>query len=85
MVSFIVGIYVNNKLKTCGATRNPEFPRTRPDRTETSSGSGNIFKEYFRVGSGLGILFRIGRGRGRPIFYRGMRHFSRYFGDKLES
>ena len=63
-------------LKTCGATRNPEFPRTGPDRTETGPGSGNIFKNIFgsgRVGSGRGILFRVGPGRG--IFYRGMGHF----------
>ena len=29
-------------VKTCGATRNPAFPRTGPDRKR--SGSGNIFK-----------------------------------------
>ena len=37
-------------LKTCGATRNPEFPWTGPDRTETGPGSGNIFKNIFVSG-----------------------------------
>ena len=71
-VSFIyIGLYIlkckqcltlnfsrNSRLMTCGATRNPEFPRTGPDRTgpdrtETGPGSGNIFKNIFwssRVG-----------------------------------
>ena len=46
-------VYKNNsidKLKTCGATRNPEFPRTGPDRTETGPGSGNILKNIFGSG-----------------------------------
>ena len=65
-------------LKTCRATRNPEFPRTGPDRTETGPGSENILKNIF--GSGRGILFRVGPGRGilfriGIFFYRGMRHF----------
>ena len=33
------------KVKTCGATRNPEFPRT-----ETGPGSGHIFKNIFGSG-----------------------------------
>ena len=37
-------------LKTCGATRNPEYPRTRPDRTETTPGSGHVFKNIFGSG-----------------------------------
>ena len=59
-------------LKTCGATRNPEFPRTGPDRTETGPGSGNILKNIF--GSGRGILFRVRPGRG--IFLPGYETFS---------
>ena len=67
-------------LKTCRATRNPEFPRTGPDRTET--GPGNILKNIFgsgrgilfRVGPGRGILFRVGPGRG--IFLQGYETFS---------
>ena len=37
-------------LKTCGATRNLEFPRTGPARTETGTGPGNIFKNIFGSG-----------------------------------
>ena len=55
--------------------------RTGLDRTETGPGSGLIFKNIF--GSGWGILFRVGPGW--DIFYRGMEHFSRDFGDILES
>ena len=59
---------------------NPK-PRVSPDRTETSPGSGNIFKNIF--GSGRGMLFPVGPGRGilfrvspgRGIFYWGMKHF----------
>ena len=72
-----------SRLKTCGATSKPEFPRTGPDRTETGPGSGNILKNIFRVGSGRGILFRVSSGRGilfrvgpgRVFFYLGMQHF----------
>ena len=49
-------------LNTCGATRNPEFPRTGPDRNR--SGVGEHFKEYFWIGSGRGILFRGRSGSG---------------------
>ena len=40
-------------VKTCGATRNPEFPRNGPDRIETGPESRDIFKNIFgsvRVG-----------------------------------
>ena len=75
------GLQQPPKLKTCGATRNPEFPRTGPDRTETGPGSGNIFKNIFgsghfisgRSGSGNFILGRSGSGY---FFYLGVKHFS---------
>ena len=66
--------------KDLRGNRNPEFPRTGPGRNR--SGVGEHFKEYFWVGSGSGILFQVGQGRG--ICYRGMKHFTRDFGDKLE-
>ena len=37
-------------LKTCWATRNPEFPGTGPNRNETSPGTGSIFKNIFGSG-----------------------------------
>ena len=50
-------------LKTSGATRNPEFPRTRPDRTETGPESGTFLRIFSgRVGLGRGIYFRVGPG-----------------------
>ena len=61
------------KIKTCGATLNPEFPRTGPDRTETGPGSGNSFKNIF--GSGRVGEFYFGSVRVGVFFYRGMRHF----------
>ena len=74
-------------VKSCGVTRNPEFPRTGPDRNQ--SGVREHFKEYFRVGSGRvgsgrGILFQVGPGRGilfrvgpgRGIFLLGYETFS---------
>ena len=80
-------------VKTCGATRNPEFPRTGLDRTETGPGSGNILKNIFgpgRVGSGNFILGRSGSGNfisgrsGSGYFFTGVWDiFSRDFGDKL--
>ena len=73
LVQAILHIYaLYATLKTCGATRNPDFPRTGPDRTETGSGSGNILKNIF--GSGRGILFRVGPGRGN--FLPGYETFS---------
>ena len=60
-----------NEIKDLRITRNPEFPWTGPDWTGFGPGTRNIFKNIFR--SGLGILFRVGPGRGS--FYRGMRHF----------
>ena len=69
------------RVKTCGATRNPEFPRTGPDRTETGPGSGNIFKNIFgssRVGEFYFGSVRVG------VFFTGAWDiFSRDFGDKL--
>ena len=41
-------------LKTCGATRKPEFPRTGLDWIETSPASIHIFWEYIWVGSDRG-------------------------------
>ena len=38
------------KLKTCGATRKPKFPRTGRDRTETSPGSGHVLENIFWLG-----------------------------------
>ena len=39
------------KVKTCGTTRNPEFPRTRPDRTQ-SEGRGTFLRIFSgRVGN----------------------------------
>ena len=61
-------------LKTCGATRNPEFPRTRPDRTETGPGSGNIFKNIF--GSGRVGEFYFGSVRVGVFFFPGYETFS---------
>ena len=55
---------------------NPK-PRVSPDRTgpdRNRSGVGEHFKEYFRVGSGRGILFWVGPGRG--IFLPGYETFS---------
>ena len=72
---------MTSKLKTCGATRNPEFPRTGPDRTETGPGSGNSFKNFFgsdRVGE-----FYFGSVRVRVFFTGVWDIFSRDFGDKL--
>ena len=75
---------VPSELKTCGATRNPEFPRTGPDRTETGPGSGNIFKNIFGPGRFGEFYFgsvRVGEFYfgsirvGVFFFYRGMRHF----------
>ena len=69
-------------LKTCGATRNPEFPRTGPDRTETGPGSGNIFKNIF--GSGRVGEFYFGSVR-VGVFLTGVWDiFSQDFGDKLD-
>ena len=78
-------------LKTCGATRNPEFPRTGPDRTETGLGSGNIFKNIFgpgRVGEFYFGSVRVGEfyfGSVRVgVFFTGVWDiFSRDLGDKL--
>ena len=69
-------------LKTCGATRNPEFPRTGPDRTETGPGSGNIFKNIF--GSGRVGEYYFGSVRVGVFLTRVWDIFSRDFGDKLE-
>ena len=79
------------QLKTCGATRNPEFPRTGSDRTETGPGSGNIFKNIFgpgRVGEFYFGSVRVGEfyfGSVRVgVFFTGVWDiFSRDFGDKL--
>ena len=52
-------------LKTCGATRNPEFPRTGPDRTGPKPVRGRgIFLRIFsgRVESGNFISGRFGSG-----------------------
>ena len=78
-------------LKTCGATRNPEFPWTGPDRSETGPGSGNIFKNIFgsgRVGEFYFWSVRVGEfyfGSVRSgYFLTGVGNiFSRDFGDKL--
>ena len=60
-------IYRNEgELKTCGATRNPEFPGPNRNR----SGVEEHFEEYFRVGVGRGIKFRVGSGRGIFFFNR---------------
>ena len=58
-------------LKTCGATRNPEFPRTGPDRTETGPGSGNIFKNIF--GSGRVGEFYFGSVRVEEFYFGSVR------------
>ena len=59
-------------IKDLWGNSNPDFPQTWPDRTETGPRSGNIFKNIF--GSGWGILFRVGPGRG--IFLLGYETFS---------
>ena len=72
------------ELKTCGATRNPEFPRTGPDRTETGPGSGNILKNIFgsgRVGEFYFGSVRVGESdfgsvRVRVFFLPGYETFS---------
>ena len=75
----LIVIPIPLELKTCGATRNPEFPRTGPDRNR--SGVGEHFKEYFRVGSGNFIWGRSGSGY---FFFTGAWNiFSRDFGEKL--
>ena len=71
------------RLKTCGATRNPEFPQDGLDQTEAGPGSGHIFKNIF--GSGRVGEFYFGSVRVGDIFYLGMEYFSRDFGDKLET
>ena len=62
---------------------NPK-PRVFPDRTgpEPVRGRGTFLRIFSgRVGSGNFISGRSGSGY---FFYRGMRYFSRNFGDKLE-
>ena len=54
-------IRVVSRIKTCGATRKPESPRTKLDRTETSSGSGHIFEN---------ISGRVGDKDFRPVRVR---------------
>ena len=51
------------QIKTCGATRNPEIPRTGPNRAETGPGSGNIFKNRPIFGSGRVGKFYFGSVR----------------------
>ena len=79
------------QLKTCGATQNPEFPRTRPYWTgpKPVRGRGTFLRIFLgRVGSGRGVLFRVGLGRGilfrvGVFFTRIWDIFSRDFGHKL--
>ena len=66
------------ELMTCGATRNPEFPRTGPDRTETGPGSGNILMNIFgssRVGE-----FYFGSVRVGEFYFGSVRVGEFYFG-----
>ena len=77
---FVVAIIMQQPsiIKTCGATRNPECPRTGPDRTETGPGSGNIFKNIsgpgrvgeFYFGSVRVGEFYFGSVRVGVFFYR---------------
>ena len=70
------------QLKTCGATRQPEFPWTELDRTETSPGSGHVFENIFgsgQVGDKDFGPVRVG------VFFTGVSYiFSENFKNKLE-
>ena len=45
-----LSFWTRGKVKTCGATRKPEFPQTRLDWTESSPGSGHVFENIFGSG-----------------------------------
>ena len=74
-------LYSISNLKTCGVTRNPEFPQTGLDLTETGPGLGHVFKNIF--GSG-----QVGDKDFCPVQVRVFSiaafHISKNFGDKVE-
>ena len=69
-------------LKTCGATRKPEFPRTGLDRTETSLGSEHVSENIFGSGRVRGKDF--GPVQVGVFFTRVSYIFSKNFKNKVE-
>ena len=69
------------KLKTCGATQNPEFPKTGPDRTGPKPVRGR--GTFLRIFSGRVGEYYFGSVRVGVFFTRVWDIFSRDFGDKL--
>ena len=67
-------VSINMTVVCCKDLRGNPKPQVSPDWTEKPVRGGEHFKEYFRVGSGWGILFRVGLGRG--IFLPGYETFS---------
>ena len=67
-------------IKTCGATRNPEFPLTGLDLTKTDPGLGHVFKNIFGLGRDKDFgPVRVG------VFFTGVLYiFSENFRDKVE-
>ena len=85
MPTVIAEAYGCRGLSKRPAAGQPESPSSPgPDRTGPKPVRGRgtcIFKNTFGSGRvGSWNLFRVG-----DIFYRDIEHFSRYFGDKLES